>query len=85
MLKTKEKKEYSIHQITTDCKFSLIYSSFSQHEDTVQTRNVTVQVIIRHQLWGKTNISRKTWETNNEQFIWNKQVSCNWWRWESKL
>jgi len=40
-----------------------MHSSFSQHEDRVETRDIVVQAIFRHQLWGKTNISRKTWQT----------------------
>jgi len=39
MLKTKEKKEYSIYQITINCKFSLIYNSFNQHEESTDQRH----------------------------------------------
>jgi len=33
---------------------------------TVQTRDIAVQVIFRHQLWAKTYNSRKIWQTTNE-------------------
>jgi len=53
MLKTKEKKIFDIThnsklQITINCKFSLIYNSFGQHQDIVQSRDIVVQVIFRH-------------------------------------
>ena len=44
MLKTKEKGIFDIPnsnklQITINCKFSLIYNSFSQHEDSTDQRH----------------------------------------------
>jgi len=56
ILKTKEKKRiFDIPnnnklKITIKYKFNLIHSSFNPHEDIVQTRDIAVQVIFRHQL-----------------------------------